>query len=327
MSAKPVVLSTAEWNTQAVKYLPPKVNDKGGKSINIISTQNNRALNISTPLLMTWGISDYVDEKGESDGKYSISLTFPNDDYKNANTETFLNKLKAFEEQVIDDAVKNSELWFGDSLNREVIKHMFFPILKYSKNKETKKVDYTKPPTIRAKVPNYGGKWNLEVYDTAMNLIFPCENSLITPMDVVSKMSSVACVLNMGQIWIGGRSFGVTIKLIQCVVKPRIVESVYGKCHIQLSQEEKVAIEAEPVRMPVPDEEEEAAVHAVKRTVTEVADSDDEDEPPVKKPTLTTEAVEPPTAPATTVPTPEIAPVPIPAPAEGAKKKIVKKKA
>ena len=84
---KPVVLSVGEWNPSANKYMVPKINDRGGKSINLLSKQTNRSLHISTPLLMTWGISDYIDEKGESDGKYSISLTFPNSEYENASTK------------------------------------------------------------------------------------------------------------------------------------------------------------------------------------------------------------------------------------------------
>ena len=59
----PIVLNNSEWNTSAIRYMQPKINDRGGKSINIISTQSNRSLHISTPLMMTWGISDYVDEK------------------------------------------------------------------------------------------------------------------------------------------------------------------------------------------------------------------------------------------------------------------------
>ena len=287
--SKNIVLNVGDWNTSEVKYMAPKVNDKGGKSVTIISKQTNRTLNITTPLMMTWGISDYVDEKtGESDGKYSISLVFPNDDYKSDATDSFLQKLKDFENQVLDDAVKNSELWFGDTLNREVIKHMFFPILKYSKNKDTKKVDYTRPPTIRAKVPNYGGKWGIEIYDTQSNLIFPCENPNMTPMDFVPKMSSVACVLGFSQLWVGGKGFGVQLKMIQCVVKPRLVESVYGKCHIELSSAEKTQIETQKIPE-VAEALEEGEILATTRTevsvadtapITEVADSDD-DEPKV----------------------------------------------
>jgi hypothetical protein len=62
-----MVLSVAEWDVNSVRYMTPKVNDKGGKSINVISNQTNRTLNISTPLMMTWGVSDYVNERGEQD--------------------------------------------------------------------------------------------------------------------------------------------------------------------------------------------------------------------------------------------------------------------
>lgn len=67
----PVVLSPSEWDIDKLKFLPPRVNDMGGKAINVISTQSNRSLHIATPLMMTWGIADYVNEHGESDGKFS----------------------------------------------------------------------------------------------------------------------------------------------------------------------------------------------------------------------------------------------------------------
>jgi hypothetical protein len=235
----PIVLSTADWETSSIRYMQPKINDRGGKSINIISTQTNRSLHISTPLMMTWGISDYVDEKtGESDGKFSMSLVFPNDDYSTVASNTFLDRLKSFENQILDDAVKYSDAWFGEELSREVVKHNFFPFLKYSKDKLTKKVDPTKSPSIRARVPNYNAKWGVEVYDTSSNLLFPCDNENMTPMDFVPKKSQVATVLQCGGLWFGGKGWGVTWKVNQCVVKPQEVVSVFGKCHIQLSADD-----------------------------------------------------------------------------------------
>jgi hypothetical protein len=335
--SSPVVLSVGDWNPSIVKFMQPKVNERGGKSISIISGQTNRSLHISTPLMVTWGISDFVDEKtGESDGKYSMSLSFPNDDYATASTREFLQKLKDFENQVLDDAVTNSELWWGEEMSREVAKHTFFPFLKYSKNKDTKKVDLSKPPSIRAKVPFYDGKWKVELYDTNKNLIFPCENENVTPMDFVPKLSSVACVLQCGGIWIGGKGWGLTWRLVQCVVKPREIVSVYGKCHIELSPDEKKAIETQDLR----DEDEEEPVAQVQAqevvveetkptTTTQVDDSDDEEaevaEPaapavaaaPVKKVVKKAATIEPP---------PVVESVQEAA-AEPVKKKVVKKKA
>ena len=274
----PIVLSVSGWDTSATRYMQPKVNDRGGKSINMISTQSNRSLHISTPLMMTWGIADFVDEKtGESDGKFSMSLNFPNSDYGTPATTEFLEKLKKFENQILDDAVKNSEAWFGEELSREVVKHNFFPILKYTKDKVTKKIDPSKPPSIRGKVPNYNGRWGLEIYDTSSTRIFPCDNENMTPIDFIPKKSQVAAVLQCGGLWFGGKGFGITFKVIQCVVKPQEVVSVFGRCHIQLSPDELKMMD-KPVPQIKDEEEEEPVVVSKPVTSTQVEDSDNEEE-------------------------------------------------
>ena len=311
--------------------MQPKVNDRGGKSINIISTQTNRSLHVSTPLMMTWGISDYVDEKtGESDGKFSMSLNFPNGDYETKNTTEFLNKLKAFENQILDDAVRNSEAWFGEEMSREVAKHTFFPFLKYSKDKQTKKIDTTKAPSIRAKVPNYSNRWAIEIYDTKGAMLFPCDNENMTPMDFVPKKSNVACVLQCGGLWFGGKGWGITWKLIQCVVKPQETQSVYGRCHIQLSSDELQSIEKQDIAPAALDDDEELqeSVQAKTTTDTLVEDSDDEAESKVVQPVQ-----EPEPEPVVKKVVKKVVSTPAPvepettAAVEPAKKKIVKKKA
>lgn len=326
--ATPIVVNSSEWKTSAVRYMQPKINDRGGKSINIISTQSNRSLYVSTPLLMTWGISDFVDEKtGESDGKFSMSLAFPNEVYATPATTDFLAKLKAFENQILDDAVKNSEAWFGEEMSREVAKHTFFPFLKYSKDKLTKKTDFSKPPTIRAKVPNYNGKWNVEVYDTKRTLLFPCDNDNLTPMDFVPARSNVACVLQCGGLWFGGKGWGITWKLNQCVVKPHVQETVFGQCHIQLSSDDIQNIETQPVPA---EEDEEESVPASREVSTAVADSDEEADEPEPKPEPVVAAKKVVTAVKKAEPVAAAAPVAevaAAAPAAAVVKKIIKKKA
>jgi len=293
-STSPIILDVGSWDTTANKYMQPKINKSGGKAITLISKQTNRSLHLTTPLMMTWGIADFVDERGESDGKFSISLNFPLDKDANMSTNNFLEKMKAFENQILDDAVANSESWWGEHMSREIVKHTFFPFLKYQKNKETKKIDPTKPPSIRAKVPCYEGKWGVEIYDTKGNMIFPCDNEDLTPMDFVPKQSNVACVIQCGGLWIGGKGWGLTWKLIQCVVKPYEVVSVYGKCHIQLSSEDTQTIEnQEPEIDDFDDIQGKPLVPPVKSDVvsvqptptsTEVEDSDNEGDDFVPQP-------------------------------------------
>ena len=280
--SQPIVLDVNAWVPESIRFTPPKVNDKQGKSINIISNQTGRGLHISSPLMTTWGISDFVDQTtGVSDGKFSISLSFPNEEYATKNSTMFLDKVKAFETAILNEAVKNSELWWGEKLTLDILKYSFFPILKFPKIKGTKKPDMTKSPTLSAKVPFYekDNRWNVELYDTNGSLIFPCENEEMTPAHFVPKLSNVACVLQCGGIWIGGKGWGVTWKLVQAVVKPKEVVTVFGKCHIKLSEDEKNTIENDDA-----DAEEEVSAPEPKAAQTMVEDSDEEDEAPKPAP-------------------------------------------
>lgn len=284
MSKSPVVLSVPEWIPSNTRFMQPKVNERGGKSISIISGQSNRGLHISLPFLNTWGVSDFVDEKtGESDGKFSISLSFPNEEYSTPASKQALDKLKEFENHVLDSAVKNSEVWWGEEMSREVAKHTFFPFLKYSRNKDTKKIDTSKPPTIRAKVPFYDGRWNVEVYNVKSQMEFPCDDES-TPMDHIPARSQVACVLQCGGIWIGGKGWGLTWKLFQCVVKknPQSV-ALKGICNVHLSPEDleesggdtNEPVKSAPAPAPAPAQ---TPAKVVSATVSaHVEDSDNED--------------------------------------------------
>ena len=333
MSRSPV-LTVEEWTPAMLKTLVPKVNERGGKQIGLVSLETNRALQLSTPMMLTWGIADFVDkETGDSDGKYSLALQFPSAEYTKPATELFLTKVKELENKVIDEAVAKAEVWFDEPLSREVLKHNFFPFLKYSKNKDTKKIDLTKAPTMKAKVPFYDGKWGLEIYDTKQTRIFPSEDANLTPLDFVPSKSQVACVLQCGGIWIGGKGWGVTWKVTQCVVKPRENMSISGKCHVFLSEDDRVALEKAPsVAGDDDDDEEEATQFAKKVETTEVADSDNEeavadDEQPLAAPAPAV-AVKKVIKKAAAVPEPEPEPEAAAAAAAAAPavKKVVKKK-
>jgi len=329
MSKNPSVLTISDWDPSNSRFMQPKINDRGGKSVNIISNQTNRGLHISLPFLNTWGISDYVDEKtGESDGKYSLSLSFPNEDYASDATRQTLEKLKAFENFILDSAVKNSEVWWGEPVSREVAKHTFFPFIKYSRNKDTKKIDLTKPPSIRAKVPFYDGRWNTEIYNTKTQMIYPTDDNT-TPMDHIPSRSQVACVLQCGGIWIGGKGWGLTWKLFQSVVKnnhPQV--SLRGVCSVVIPKEDVESGESEVPSTPRPSATPSAPTQQITTSVqkatppvvsAEVEDSDTEEEPAAPVPVVAAPAP---------VPAPEPVAVEEPAaPVKKVVKKVVKKAA
>ena len=99
-------------------------------------------------------------------------------------------------------------------------------------------------------------------------------------------MSSVACVLSCSGIWIGGKGWGLSWKLIQCVVKPRVIQSVYGTCHIKLSNEDRNLLESQVITeednedvVPVDTKPKPKIISTIN---TQVEDSDDETEVVIK---------------------------------------------
>ena len=277
------VLTFDSWDTNSVRYMQPRITDRGGRMISIISSQSNRGLKLTTPQLMTWGVSDYVDPAtGESDNRYTIQLSFPLENYQTPETDTFLEKLKQFEQRVLADAVQHSEAWFGRTRSREVIEETYFSYLKYSKDKLTKKPDHSKPPSFRPKVHYQNGEWkNLEIYDPQQTLLFPDkDNTNLTPVDLIPKSSKVMCLIQCTGIWTaGGNSWGVSWKLIQCIVKPRENYTVFGKCQIPMSDEDQNKMEKQEIAIKEPiNEEEEVVFEAAKEKSTEVEDSDEEAE-------------------------------------------------
>tara|TARA_Y100000389_G_scaffold67059_1_gene63296 strand:- start:792 stop:1745 length:954 start_codon:yes stop_codon:yes gene_type:complete len=280
------VLLASEWQPTAIKMMPFKKNERGGGSISIISTQMNKALRIETPPLSTFGIADYVDSAtGESDGRYNATLNLPNEEYATPESDALIKHMKEFESHVLDWGVTNSESLFGKKMTRELVEDRFFSIIKYRKDKETGRLDETKPPNLKIRIPYYDGVWNLKLYDYNENTLFPSSDPDVNPIDLVPKYSQIACVIQCGGMWFGGKGWGITWKLNQAVVKPRDNAGFNNDvCMIRLSKEDKERIDSTSVV------EDSATTPDVVETApavveTEVEDSDDEKPPsaPVKK--------------------------------------------
>jgi hypothetical protein len=149
------------FNVENIRFSQPKANSSGGKSINILNKLTNTGLRISTPLMLTWGASDFKDEKtGLGNGKYELSLQFPSDEYKTEDTNMFLKNMQSMENKIKDCALSNSKEWFGKvHKNAEVVDALWTPMLKYSRDKSTGEQDLTKAPVLRVKIPFCENIW------------------------------------------------------------------------------------------------------------------------------------------------------------------------
>ena len=60
-----------------ISYGNAWLSPSGGKNIKINSKSNNKWLQFQTPLMLTFGISDFISvENPEGNGKYSLSLMY-----------------------------------------------------------------------------------------------------------------------------------------------------------------------------------------------------------------------------------------------------------
>ena len=278
--ASEMVIPGASFNSATdMKYTKPKVNSVGGRSVGIVNSKTSTVLNLSTPLMLTWGVQDFTDDKS---GKvsYDLALQFPNDGFETPATKKFLANIAAFEKKIKEDAITNSKEWFSKpKMTADAVDALWTPILKYPKNKDTLEADMTRAPTLKVKLPFWDGQWKeLELYDVDMQPIFPdASNPALSPKDLIAKGSHIAVSIQCGGIWFANGKFGVTWKLFQAIVKPKM--SLKGKCHIKLDDEEKTKIVAQVVPTDV-DGDADGGEHDHDNVSAIIEDDDEEDETP-----------------------------------------------
>ena len=273
MSSK-TILSGANFTPSSdIKYSKPKVDARGGKSVGILNAGSNTATYISTPLMLTWGINEYIDDKS---GKttYDMALQFPSEEYSKEDTTNFMNNMIEFEKKLKTDAITNSKEWFGKAkMSEDAVDALWTPMLKYPRDKNSGGPDTDRAPTLKVKIPFWEGEWKTELYDVDQTSIFPDPTgSNITPKDLISKGSHVAVILLCGGMWFANGKFGVTWKLLQGVVKPKA--TIRGKCHIELSSEDKERMSKQSTTNDEVESEDEGDEA---QASTQVEDSDDDD--------------------------------------------------
>jgi hypothetical protein len=274
--ASEMVIPGASFNPLTdMKYTKPKVNSVGGRSVGIVNSKTSTVLNLSSPLMLTWGVNDFTDDKS---GKvsYDLALQFPNDGFETPATKKFLANITAFEKRIKEDAIANSKEWFSKpKMTADAVEALWTPILKYPKNKDTLEADMTRAPTLKVKLPFWDGQWKeLELYDVDMQPIFPdASNPALSPKDLIAKGSHIAVSIQCGGIWFANGKFGVTWKLFQAIVKPKM--SLKGKCHIKLDEEEKTKIVSQVVPTDV-DGDADGGEHDHDNVSAIIEDDDDE---------------------------------------------------
>lgn len=251
-------------------FTKAKINANGRKQVGILNSKSKKGVHLATPLMLTWGINEYVDDKTGTKS-YDMALQFPNDEYNNPECVAFLKNMQTLEQRIKNDAITNCKDWLNKTkTSADAVDALWTPMLRYPKDKETGDFDYSRAPTLKVKINFWEGEYkNTEIYDDEQNVLYPNDNDSV-PHELITKGAHVATILSCGGLWVANGKFGITWRLFQAVVKPRA--TLAGKCHITLTSKDKETMNK---NVNVEDEEEDNDVMATK-TNTVVEDSDDE---------------------------------------------------
>jgi hypothetical protein len=304
---------------QDITFAKVKLNSKGGKNVGIMNAKAKRVLHLSAPLTTTWGVNKRVNDNGQV--SYDLSIQFPNptSPYFTQEEADFLEQMKEVERLAKEHVRKNCrELLNKAKLSEEGMDLLWNSIFYYprkvvdsSTNPPLKEPDYSRPPTMRIKLPFYGEEFDSKfaIYDinNMAEPLFPNpQDDSITPETLMPSgndkpiATKFIPVIKAGGIYFTGSGCGMTWRLYQAVIKPR-VSNVPEGCVVQVPDSMREQLVSST-------EQEESDNQATESNVTStvVEDSDEEEEE---------EEVEP-----VREPTPEPAPV-------KTKKKVVRKKA
>jgi hypothetical protein len=274
-------------------YSAPKANPSGGKVVNLYNKHFRESLTLSTPLILTWGAQEGMDQAKNPTGKFTMSLQFPNSEYPNADCDAFLTSMRKLEAKIKSDALIYSKEWFGKEIkSSDVMDEKFNVMLRHPKvEKGSAEMDYNKPPTLTVKAPCWKGVWQSEIYDEEGEPLFLKGKSPahVTPLDFLKPKTHVICLIQCGGLWFVNGKVSITWNLKQAIVqKPKTSTIAEGTCFLKPKASDVQKLKALP-----PPEDDIDPDGAVGSTIVE--DSDDEYELP----------------PPPSLPVPDVVPVPV----------------
>ena len=269
------IIDGTNIDTTVCSYSAPKANPSGGKVVNLYNKHFKESLTLSTPLMLTWGAQEGMDQAKNPTGKFTMSLQFPSKDYSNPDAEAFLSSIRALEAKIKSDALTYSKEWFGKEIkSSDVMEEKFNVMLRHPKlEKGSIEPDLNKPPTLSVKVPCWKGVWQSEIYDEEGTPLFLKGKSAahVSPLDFLKSKTHVICLLQCGGLWFVNGKVSITWNLKQAIVqKPKTSTIVEGTCFLKPKAADVAMLRSLP-----PPEEDIDPEGAVSSTIVE--DSDDEE--------------------------------------------------
>ena len=242
---------------------PRKVGNNGVQVVYVNYGGGMNSLYVQPPRVdLKWDPTYYADN--DENGKFTVEFALPGVGTDDQITP-FHDKMKAFDELMIDKAYENRSTWFknGKKLTRDMIENVYTPMIKVSVDSETGEPDGKWPPAFKFKIKKQNSKFTCNVFDSSKNQL-NVDNAeaedFVDLKTVLVKGATVNLILKCVSVWLINGKFGVTWQAEQIMVTQKPSVSLTGCAFLKDDDDE------------VPSSDVEAAAEQV------VDDSDDDEE-------------------------------------------------
>lgn len=194
------IINIKDIDLQKLEYHEPVNGKFGGKSLRVTHRGDKIILEVSRCDL-PFGINEYETQYGK---KYSVDLSL------NEGNKDFESFLQQFDNLNIEKGYEKSKEWFSKDLDKNIIDQLYKKQLRRSPNYN---------PLMRAKIINNAIGPLCTVFDNNKNVI---------SLDSVKKQSEVSAVIELTGIYFIAKEYGVTWKLLQLMVHPKLDMTSYA---------------------------------------------------------------------------------------------------
>lgn len=198
------------------------VNKYGGKSCRV--TYSGQEFYFQTPRMrIPYGLGVYEEKDGDGNvikEKYSLDFSFngfeldEDDTPGNPKVRGLFTMMEQMQKLLIEKAVENGEEWFAiDDLNHSAAKVLTRDVLKYARDKVTKKITDKYPPTFKAKLRHWNGEFKVKAFgpDRA-----PVDLSTSCP-----KGTEGVAIIKLNMLTFAGGKCGYSFDVHQIKLYPR----------------------------------------------------------------------------------------------------------
>lgn len=273
------VIKASAIDIKNLKFSDPrKVGNNGVHVVYVNYGGGMNSLYVQPPRVdLKWDPTYYADN--DENGKFTVEFALPGVGTDDQITP-FHDKMKAFDELMIDKAYENRATWFknGKKLTRDMIENVYTPMVKVSVDSETGEPDGKWPPAFKFKIKKQNSKFTCNVFDSSKNQLNVDNTEAEDFVDlktVLVKGATVNLILKCVSVWLINGKFGVTWQAEQIMVTQKPSVSLNGCAFLNEDDDEVPSndVEAEQVVDDSEEDEEE-----------EVEEQEEEEEAPAPEP-------------------------------------------